>query len=212
MTRRTWLTLAGCALLPPRARGAPAGDFVALFDGESLAGWTAIGGAPGTWRAGDGVLAAPSPGKCWLSTNRAYADFDLRLAYRLGCGGNSGVLLRAPHHGDPSYEGVEIQLLDDAAPAYRELKPAQYTGSAYGVIPPERGHARPAGAWNALTIRLVGPALTVTLNGAVVLDARLDRHAWALPRHPGLARPRGFLGLQAHETPVGFRDVAIREL
>lgn len=212
MTRRGWLALAGGGLIPSRrADGQPAG-FAPLFDGRSLAGWTPVGGAAGTWRAGGGILSAPSPGKSWLSTDRAYADFELRLAYRLDRGGNSGILLRAPRRGDPSYEGVEVQLLDDAAPEHRDLRPAQYAGSAYGVVPARRGSARPAGAWNDLAVRFVGPALTVTLNGAVVLDDRLDRHAWALKRHPGLARTGGFVGLQAHETPVWFRDLAIRPL
>ena len=211
MTRRAWLALAGGACLaPPGASAAPPDGFAPLGDGRTLNGWTPVGGDATTWHARDGVIAAPNPGKCWLSTEREYADFDLRLSYRLERGGNSGVLLRTPRRGDPSYEGVEVQLLDDDAPAYRALKPAQYTGSAYGVVPARRGSARPAGAWNDLAIRYVGPSLTVTLNGTVVLDDRLDRHAWAFARHPGLTRERGFIGLQAHETPVRFRDLAIR--
>ena len=213
MTRRTWLGLAGGSLaVPGLVLGEPAADFDSLFDGQSLAGWTAIGGVPGTWQAGSGVLSAPHPGKNWLSTNRAYADFDLRLSYRLDRGGNSGVLLRAPHQGDPSFAGIEIQLLDDAAPSYRTLKAEQYTGSVYGVIAARRGFARPAGDWNRLGIRLEGAAIVVTLNGTRVVDSRLDAHAWALERHPGLIRTRGFLGLQAHETPVWFRDIALRPI
>ena len=214
MTRRAWLALAGGLLAPhPTPAQAPAdGPYEALFDGESLAGWTAIGGEPGTWRVEAGTLAAPRPGKSWLSTNRAFADFDLRLSYRLDQGGNSGVLLRAPHRGDPSFAGLEIQLLDDAAPGYRHLKPEQYAGSVYGVIAARRGSARPAGEWNRLGVKLLGPAITVTLNGAQVVASRLDEHARARERHPGLSRTRGFIGLQAHETPVWFRDLAVREV
>jgi len=214
VTRRTCLGLIGWAAIERSgptalARPRPEADFEALFDGRSLAGWTAIGGEPGAWRAEAGVLSARR-GKSWISTNRAYGDFDLRLQYRVERGGNSGVLLRAPHRGDPSFEGVEIQILDDDAPFYRNLKPEQYTGSVYGVIAARRGFARPPGSWNTLGIKLEGAKIQVDLNGTRVVDARLDEHGWALKRHPGLARPRGFLGLQAHDTPVWFRDIAIK--
>ena len=189
-----------------------AADFDALFDGESLAGWTAIGGAPGAWKVEGDSLTART-GKHWLSTNRAYSDFDLRLDYRLERGGNSGVLLRAPHRGDPSYEGIEIQILDDEARRYQKLKPDQFTGSVYGVIAARRGFARPVGSWNRLGIRLVGVTIQVDLNGTRVVDARLDNQpASVTKRHPGLARSRGFIGVQTHDSPIWFRNVAIKSL
>ena len=212
MNRRSCLGLIGWAAiegLGPTAIGQPSSDFEALFDGESLAGWTAIGGKPGAWRAEGGSLVA-RPGKSWISTNRAFGDFDLRLQYRIEKGGNSGVLLRAPHRGDPSFDGLEIQILDDNAPFYRDLKPEQYTGSVYGVIAAKRGAARPAGSWNGLGIKLEGVKIAVDLNGTRVLEARLDDYPGALKRHPGLTRTRGFIGLQAHDSPVWFRDLAIK--
>ncbi len=196
------------------AARAPAGDrpFVPLFDGRTLAGWTQIGGKPGNWGVEDGQIVARGLGKDWLSTNRPYGDFVLRLEYRTGPAGNSGVLLRAPHRGDPSFDGLEVQILDDDAPAYRSLQPAQYAGSIYGVVAARRGAARKAGEWNALEIRAAGPAVTVDLNGIRVVDAGLDRHPEALSRHPGLRRAGGFLGLQSHGDRAWFRGLEIREL
>ncbi len=186
--------------------------FVSLFDGESLAGWTSIGGKPGNWRAGRGLLVTKGDGKGWLSTNRAYGDFVLRLEYRTGPGGNSGVLIRAPHKGDPSFDGMEVQILDDGAPAYKNLQPAQYCGSVYGVLASRRGQARPPGEWNALVVRAEGSKVTVELNGAKVVDGDVSGHPEALARHPGIRRKAGFLGLQSHSEPVEFRNLAIREL
>ena len=215
MTRRTCLRALGgtaAAQFARAAGGQPAADFEELFDGESLAGWTAVGGEPGIWHVAGGMLAA-RPGKNWLSTNRAFGDFDLRLDYRLERAGNSGVLLRAPHRGDPSYEGLEVQLLDDGARIYRQLRPEQHAGSIYGVIAARPGFAKPAGAWNRMAIRLEGGSVRVVLNGSCVVDARLDGQPPAVRlRHPGLARSRGFIGLQAHETPVWFRNLAIRSV
>jgi len=187
-------------------------SFVPLFDGGSLAGWTAIGSKPGNWRAEGGMLVARGDGKGWLSTNRAFGDFVLRLEYRIGPGGNSGVLIRAPHRGDPSFDGLEIQILDDDSPAYKNLRPDQYTGSVYGVVAARRGQTRPPGQWNAMEIRAEGSRVAVDLNGVRVVDARVDDDNHLREKHPGIRRSSGFLGLQSHESPVEFRNVAIREL
>jgi hypothetical protein len=207
MVRLAWLAI----VLVPSAMAADPG-FVPLFDGRSLAGWTAIGSRPGNWGVRDGLLVARGEGKGWLSTNRAFGDFVLRLEYRTGPGGNSGVLIRAPHQGDPSFDGLEVQILDDDAPAYRGLQPEQYTGSVYGVVAARRGQARPPGQWNAMVIRAAGPRVVVELNGVEVVDADVESHRQALARHPGIARRSGFLGLQSHESPVEFRAIAIKEL
>jgi hypothetical protein len=40
---------------------------------------------------------------------------------------------------------MEIQLLDDEN--YKNLRPAQYTGSIYDVVPPSTRVTKPAGEW-----------------------------------------------------------------
>jgi len=183
-----------------------------LFDGRTLAGWTVVGGKAGNWRAEGAEVVCLGLGKDWIGTNREYGDFALSLEYRLGPAGNSGVLLRSPRKGDPSFAGLEVQLLDDDAPAYRGLHPWQYTGSVYGVAAARRGAARKAGEWNSLEVRLEGSRIVVRLNGTVVLDDDLARHPEALPKHPGIGRPRGLIGLQSHGDPARFRNLAIRGL
>ncbi len=187
-------------------------EFATLFDGTSLSGWTAIYSKPGNWRVQDGCLVTLGAGKGWLSSNREFADFELALEYRVGPSGNSGVLIRAPHQGDPSFAGLEIQILDDDAPAYRQLKPDQYTGSVYGVIPARRGQTRPAGEWNQMRIRAIGSKIQVELNGALILDGDVSDHPEVLPRHTGIHRKSGFIGLQSHSTPVQFRNLLIKEI
>jgi hypothetical protein len=201
-------TLIIIAFLQPESRS----GFVPLFDGESLAGWTSIGSRPGNWRVEDGLLVTRGDGKGWLSTNRAFGDFELTLEYRTGPAGNSGLLIRAPHRGDPSFDGMEIQILDDDAPAYRNLKPEQYTGAVYGVLAPRRGQTRPAGEWNAMRVLVEGSRVVVELNGAKVVDGDVTVHPEVLPRHPGVLRKNGFIGLQSHSEPVQFRKIAIKEI
>ena len=211
MVRRSTLTVfLAIALGTIRASDDP--GFVPLFDGESLAGWTSIGGKPGNWRAEGGMLVTRGDGKGWLSTNRSYRDFVLRLEYRTGPSGNSGVLIRAPHTGDPSFDGMEVQVLDDDAPAYRGLQPSQYSGSVYGVLASKRGHVRPPGEWNSLLVRAEGPRVVVELNGVVVVDGDVSDRPDLEGKHPGVKRSAGFLGLQSHSEPVQFRKVEIREI
>jgi Domain of Unknown Function (DUF1080) len=186
--------------------------FVPLFDGESLSGWTSIGSKAGNWRVEDGLLVTRGDGKGWLSTNRAFGNFVLTLEYRVGPSGNSGVLIRAPHQGDPSFDGLEVQILDDDAPAYRTLQPFQYTGSVYGVLASKRGQNRPSGEWNSMKIRAEGPRITVELNGTIIVEGDVSEHPEALPKHPGIRRRTGFLGLQSHSEPVQFRKIAIKEI
>ena len=208
---RKWLiSLMVLAVTPGLGSDAP--RFRPLFDGRSLAGWTAIGGQPGNWRVEGGLLVTRGDGKGWLSTNRAFGDFVLTLEYRVGPSGNSGVLIRAPHRGDPSFDGMEVQILDDDAPSYRELAPAQYSGSVYGVLASRRGHVRPPGEWNAMVIRAEGSKIRVELNGAVVVDGDATSHPEASPRHTGVYRTRGFVGLQSHSEPVQFREIAVKEI
>jgi hypothetical protein len=207
MNRRTWLSTILAGAFAPDDEG-----YQPLFDGQSLAGWTPISSTPGNWRVEGGLLVTRGDGKGWLSTNRAFSDFVLKLEYRVGPSGNSGVLIRAPHRGDPSFDGMEVQILDDDAPAYRSLAPAQFSGSVYGVLAAKRGHARPPGDWNALTIRAEGPRVVVEMNGAVVVDGDVTGNAERSPRHKGVTRTRGFVGLQSHSDPVQFRAIAIKEI
>jgi hypothetical protein len=146
------------------------------------------------------------------------------LEFRLSEMGNSGVALRSPLKGNPAFDGIEIQLLDDRnyldETRYKGLKPTQRTGSIYDVVPPSHDATRPAGQWNALRITAQGPKMRVELNGATIVDANLEAHQHRVAKgpdnpgaaHPGLARISGHLGLQSHDGRVEFRNVRIKVL
>lgn len=192
--------------------GAEEGQFVPLFNGKDLAGWKQVGGKKDVWAAEEGLIVCKSGGGGWLSTEKAYGDFSLRLEYRMQEGGNSGVFLRAPHEGRPWIEGLEIQLLDDTHPKYKTLKPFQYTGSIYGVVPPKKSAVKPAGSWNRIEITARGRNVTVLVNDDKVVDANLDDHKTAEKEHPGLTRKEGFIGLQSHDDRIEFRKLEIKAL
>lgn len=188
--------------------------FVSLFDGRTLNGWTLVRGRGAGYVVEDGRIVCPKEGGGNLFTEKEYANFILRLEWRLWEGGNNGIGIRAPLQGDVAYSGMEIQLLDDEAEQYKKLKPTQYTGSVYDVFPARRGFVKRDGAWNAFEVMADGRRIRTTLNGEVICDANLDdvKDPAVLKRHPGLARASGHIGFLGHGTRVEFRNIRIKEL
>lgn len=202
--------LMSCVGVPARA----AADnrepgFVPLFNGRDLSGWHGA-----DYLVEDGVLVCPADGGGTLLTDATYADFIFRFEFRLAAGGNNGVGIRATDNGNPAYEGMEIQILDDTAPEYAQLQPYQYHGSIYGVVPARRGAQRPLGEWNDEEIVANGSHVRVTLNGQVIVDADLSdiTDPELLAAHPGLRRARGHLGFMGHGHRVEFRNLRINVL
>lgn len=210
MLRRLWFT----ALLAPLCLPglSTADQWQSLFNGHDLTGWQPIDSSADHWHAADGVLYCEGGGGGWLSTTQEYANFELRLEFRVPEGGNSGVFLRAPHQGNPAYAGLEVQVLDDFAPQYAQLQPSQYTGSVYDVAAPSHRVTRRAGQWQEMVILCDGPKVRITINGAPVLVTRLDDHPEKFEKHPGLTRTSGYIGLQNHGTRLEYRNLAIRVL
>jgi hypothetical protein len=215
--RRATIGLLAALMLGADAPGpVPKGDeagFVPLFDGKTLDGWKRNGGKPEAWGVEDGAIVSRGEGGGWLASVRPYADFVLRLEFRLTPESNSGVYLRAPDDSSHiSRTGLEIQLLDETHPRYKGIHPWQLTGAIYHVAAPEPGHLRPTGEWNTMEIRAEGPRIVITLNGAAVVDDRLDAHPELEREHPGLKRSRGQIGLQSHNGRVEFRAIRIKVL
>jgi hypothetical protein len=213
------LSLAAVLGLLAPARGddkdVPAG-FQSLFDGKDLTGWKVLNGRMEAWSAKDGLLHCTGQNGGWLMTEAEYGDFELRLEYRWEKdGGNSGVALRAPMRGDPAYQGMEIQLIDDAG--YEKvhkykLKPTQHTGSIYDVVAPSALPSKGPGEWNKMRIVAKGRRVTVELNGKTVTDANLDDYKDKVKTHPGLERAKGHLGLQSHGGGIDFRNLVVKPL
>ncbi len=185
--------------------------FVPLFDGRSLNGWQTIplGKSPGRWEVRDGVLTH-AEGDSWIATQAKYTDFVLRLEYRTGPESDSGIFLRSPASGYPSFTGMEMEIRNDPA---GEPSPRSNT-SIYGAAAPRRNVTRAAGEWNQVEISLVKRRLVVTCNGEVIHDLNLDDPAYsAALRGPLSDRAKsGHIGFQAHleGTPVEFRRVRVR--
>jgi hypothetical protein len=187
--------------------------FVTLFDGKTLDGWQ---GSLGGYAVEDGVLICKKSGGGRLFTKDEYSDFVFRFEFKLQPGANNGVALRSPLDGDPAYVGMECQLLDDTAAQYKNLRPYQYHGSIYGVVPAKRGHLKKVGEWNSQEITCRGNHVTVKLNGTVIVDADIEKASTPKTidgrNHPGLKRTSGYIGFLGHGAHVEFRNIRIHSL
>ena len=186
-----------------------------LFDGTNTFEWV---GNKTDYFIEDGTLAIDPArgGKGNLYTKDEYSDFVYRFEFQLTPGANNGLGIRTPLEGDGAYVGTEIQILDNDAEKYKDLKEYQYHGSAYGIIPAKRGFLKPVGEWNQEEVYLKGSKIKVTLNGTVILDgdlAEASKNGTSDHRdHPGLKRTSGHIGYLGHGDSLKFRNIRVLDL
>ncbi|MFC0318779.1 MULTISPECIES: DUF1080 domain-containing protein [Olivibacter] len=193
-----------------------AAGFKVLFDGSNLDSWT--GNTTAYTISDEGTLACypvkDSGGN--LYSKEEFGDFIYRFSFRLTPGANNGIGIRAPLEGNAAYEGMEIQVLDNEADIYKDLKKYQYHGSVYGVIPAKRGFLKPVGEWNEEEIYVKGNKIKVTLNGTVILEGDIAEASknGTLDKldHPGLKRKSGHIGFLGHGSEVHFKNIRVKRL
>lgn len=181
---------------------------------DTLAGWEVVDGKLEAWEIDNGTLRCLGAGGGWLQTANAYSDFILRGEYRLTSGANTGVAVRFPGEGDPSLSGIEIQLLDETAEKYADVRDIQRTGSLYylsAATAPAIPH--PAGEWNSLEITCQGRHIRVSINGLLVNDVLIEsQNASVAGQRLATRAPLGHIALQSHEAVVEFRSLEVLDL
>jgi hypothetical protein len=189
--------------------------FVQLFDGTNFDNW--VGNKAG-YLLKDGVIEVNPEAKGGgnLYTKEEFSDFIYRFDFQLTPGANNGIGIHAPLEGDAAYVGMEIQVLDSEHPMYANLKPYQYHGSVYGIVPAKRGFLKPIGEWNQEEIMIQGSKIKVTLNGTVITEADLKEATkngtLDHNEHPGLKNTTGHIGFLGHGDVVRFKNMRIKKL
>ena len=203
--------------LPPREISPKADEnegYEPLFNGRNLDGWVLHRANRNGYIVEDGLLVCPADGGGYLFTEKEYADFSFRFEFRLTEAANNGIAVRTPLlDAKPAYDGIEIQILDNVGYP-KQLRPAQYHGSIYDVVPAKRGALKPVGRWNRQEIICQGRRITVIVNEMVIVNADLDQltDTELIEKHPGLKRTKGHIGLLGHGSRVEFRDLRVKEL
>jgi hypothetical protein len=191
-------------------------DYVSLFDGESLEGWTIREGEEQWWRVQDGAITGGSlekkvPHNTFLTWKNSYGDFDLRFKIRLvkGEGGgflNSGIQVRSQRIPD-HHEMIGYQA--DAGikwwgKIYDESRRRKVIGD---WIDPKaaKAAAHDWDQWNDYRILCEGPRIRTWINGVAMADY-VEKDA-EIPLE-------GLIGLQAHgggKFLVQFKEIRILE-
>ncbi len=228
--------------------------FVSLFNGYDLEGWkgaTEMYGVdrekePGVLQCfPDRKLPAGRRGDLW--TAKEYGNFILRFEFMMPENGNNGLGIRYDvkdgNGSDSAYDGMcELQLLDDGGSSYYDkeakkdkLKPYQYTGSVYGIVPSLRdnvgkqlawkeqnftgggSYVRKPGMWNFEEVKVIGSEIEVYLNGYLITKADVskfkgDGDTPDGKKHPGLHRTRGPIAWLGHGHNVKWKNIRIKEL
>lgn len=191
-----------------------ADGFKLLFNGENLRGWQ--GNTKG-YVAKDGMIVVePKLGGGNLYTAQEYGDFIMRFEFKLTSGANNGLGIRTPMNVNAAYQGMELQILDNTASKYKNLKPYQFHGSIYGVVSAKRGYLKPVGMWNFQEVIAKGKQITVKLNGTTIVDADIQKASTPETMdgrdHPGLKRDKGYIAFCGHGDKLAFRNLRIKTL
>ena len=201
--------LFGFLLLPAPCLARASGEqgWTPLFNGKDLSGWVKNGAEK--WVVDDGaILGESTAGKYgYLTTEKTYSDFVLRLRFKCDTDGNSGVFLRSRITGESPATGPDIEGMQV------EIDPTRHTGGLYESggrgwvqLPTADGErAIKSRDWNELEIAAEGRHYVTRLNSVQIVD-------WDDPA------PRftsGVIGLQLHTgggVKIRFKDIYIMEL
>ena len=195
-----------CVVLGTQRRSqADEEGFVPLFNGQDLSGWV-IMGKEAAWTVRDGIIRSEGAmsGK-WLRTEKQYANFVLKVEWRVSKGGNSGVFIRVAERGLPWFTGYEVQISN----APRD--DAHCTGSLYGFVAVDRRPDESADKWHQFEIRCVDSHVTVIADGIKCID-----HDQSTSDKTKTRPLVGYVGLQDSHSPRGhyieYRNVKIKVL
>jgi len=188
--------------------------FKSIFNGSDFTGWA---GPINEYEVVDGAIQCRPKKGGTLYTKDEYEDFMARMEFKLPPGGNNGLAIRYPGHGNAAYDGMcELQVLDDnyEKATGQKIDARQAHGSAYGMFAAARGYQRPIGEWNFEEVTVKGPKIKVELNGTVILDCDLStvKDFMGGGAHPGKDRTKGSFGFAGHNDPVAFRNIQIKPL
>jgi hypothetical protein len=204
--------------------------FIALFDGESLNGWTASSENPRSFKVKNGALVCKGGRAHLFYTGEVggadFRNFELKLKVKTTKGSNSGVYFHTEYQAEgwPG-EGFEAQVNSTHTDPRK-------TGSLYGIVniwapvEPKEDFAvkvarnqevfllQPAAPsvdeeWFDYHITVKDKRINIKVNGKTTIDWTQPDN-WNKDRRIG----HGTIGLQAHDpkSEVHYKDIQIKVL
>lgn len=157
-------------------------------------------------------------------TIKQYGNFELTADFKIGEGGNSGILyhvVEGDQYAADYHTGPEFQVMDDAGWKGGALNEAQKVGSNYDMFeaPPTK-KVSPVGQWNSAKIIYNNGHVEHWLNGEKTVEfeegspdyeARYKASKWV--DYPDWNKFKvGSISLQDHGAPVYYRNIKIKAL
>jgi len=191
---------------------AAAGEWLSLFNGRDLDGWTLAAHGQAKYEVVDGAIQGTtvdgSPNS-FLASDEEFGDFELEFQVRVDDALNSGVQIRSRERSQEDIDaGNKGQLHRFFGPQVEvESSPGQSAyiyGEATGLgwLSPEPQQEPEAshdfmknGEWNDFRVVAVGPRIQTWINGNKVADLTHDD---VYKTHP-----KGKIGLQVHGIRKG---------
>ncbi len=181
-----------------------AAEWIDLFDGKTLDGWTQRGGKA-EYRIENSEIvgvSVPKTPNSFLCTEKNYRDFILELEFKVDTNLNSGIQFRSqslPEYKNGQVHGYQCEI----DPSDRGWTAGIYEEGRRGWLNnlSRNDSARFAfkqGDWNHVRIEAIGPRLRTFLNGVPAADLEDDM------------TPEGFIALQVHGVPDKFTGLEIR--
>ena len=200
--------LAVASLIAVAGLARAANGWMPLFNGKDLSGWKANGEEK--WAVEQGTIVGESAANKYgyLTTEKTYRDFDLRLKFKGEAAGNAGLFLHSriigidPEHG-PDIEGMQVEVDPSAGKHTGGLY--ESGGRGWVAMPTaEAEKALKAGEWNDLEVSVHGNRIVTHLNGVQAVD-----YTDAAPKFTD-----GVIALQIHTgggVKVSWKDIYIRQ-
>ncbi len=183
-----------------------------MFDGNTLNGWSAIGGTA-SYEVKEGIIvgtSTPNTPNTFLCTDKMYGDFILELDYKVDPKLNSGIQIRS-NSIDSYRNGVVHGYQIEIDPSERAWSAGIYDEQRRGwLVPltnnPTAQKAFKQNQWNHYRIEAIGDTIKTWINGvpaAYLIDDMTST---------------GFIGLQVHSigtdrekegTQVAWKNVKI---
>src|SRR6202521_2332989 len=195
-------------VVPVVAKAPPQGGMVSLFNGKDLTGWKNNGEEK--WVVEQGTILCESAANKYgyLTTEKTFRDFRLRLKFKGEAAGNSGVFFHSritgidPEHG-PDIEGMQVEV----DPSLGKHTGGLYESGGRGwvAMPTAEGELalRPS-EWNDLEVSVRSDHIVTQLNGVKIVDYT----------DPSPKYLDGVIGLQIHTgggVRMRWKDIYIQE-
>ncbi len=178
-------------------------EWVSLFDGTTLSGWTPAGSQDSKWEVKDGSIVGTGKSSM-LYSPKSYKNFKFRTELKINDHGNSGVYFRSPTTDGNFSKGYEAQVDSTHSDPIRTGSLYTYIHICDQIVPPD--------TWFTYEIECVTkeyrghviPHIKISINGKLLYEFLDHGNTWT----------EGHFAYQQHDpgSRVEIRKIEVQEL